>query len=147
MFDIYIAGPIAGYPNLNEEAFRAVEKYIQNRMRLTALIPHDIPPTKHEGPCPEGFRHHEGSEHSECCYARNDLVYMLRDCLSVLILPRWQSFVGSRLEVTVAAQTGMPMRFMEKTQLQDIMYNGMVRNHIVQPPEGLDSLKMKRSML
>jgi hypothetical protein len=143
VFDIYVAGPIAGYKDRNEEAFRAVEKYVEERMRLTALIPHDISPYLHEGPCPEGFRCAEDSEHSECCYARNDLVYMLRDCLSVLVLPKWQPSVGSRLEVITAAQTGMPMRFMDATQLYDIMYNGNVRNNIIQPPDGLDALRRK----
>jgi hypothetical protein len=140
-FDIYVAGPMGGYPNLNEEAFRATEKFITERLQLTALIPHDIPPYQHNGACPDGFRRSEGSAHSECCYARNDLVYMLRDCLSVVVLPKWQPSVGPRLEVTTAAQTGMPIRFLEDGQLRSLQNPNRTSYSVFPPPEGLMRLK------
>lgn len=141
VFDIYVAGPMAGHDNLNEAAFRAVEKYIQDRFQLSVLIPHDIPPTPHGGACPEGFRRSEGSEHSECCYARNDLVVMLRDCLSVVVLPGWNTSVGARLEVSVAAQTGMPIRFLDTGQLRSLLNPHRSSYSVFATPEGLMRLK------
>jgi hypothetical protein len=141
-YDAYIAGPSFGYPDLNRANFLAVQRHVRERMDLETLIPHDIPPFQHgKKSCPNGYRRSEGSEHSECCYARSDLVYMLRDCLSVYVLPGWEPSVGSRLEVLTAVQCGMPISFISSKQQEIMRDRPMSRNHVIGAPNGLMALK------
>lgn len=145
MFDVYIMGPMAGKKHLNLGEFKAVQNYVQNKMGLKALIPQQIPPTNHEGDCPENFKKHENSVHAECCYARSDLVWMLRNCNGCYVLPRWPASVGTRLELSVAAQTGMPIYFISRIQLTEIMYAEHRSNrNIIDLPEGLTPIASKQ---
>jgi hypothetical protein len=122
VYDTYIAGPMAGHDKLNIHKFRAVQNYLRDRHAISSLIPHDIPPHKHLRRCPENFRKNPASDHAECCYARGDLVYMLRDCAAVVVLPGWNASVGTRLELMVAAQCGLPSMFVPRGSMAEILY-------------------------
>lgn len=102
---VYISGPITGYPDANEEAFRAAAKALQARGHDT-VVPHDIRPWAHNGVCPRGYAAMAG--HSSACYLRADIIEMLQ-CDVVVTLPGWEDSVGARTEVMTAMTCGMPV--------------------------------------
>lgn len=107
---IYISGPMNGYPNLNQEAFRRIAKVITDR-GFTAVIPHDIEAYPHAGECPVSYVDKTGeprtTEHSAACYLRADLRVMLT-CDVVLLMDNWHMSVGARVEHRVAVTCGIP---------------------------------------
>jgi len=107
---VYLSGPIAGYPEGNEKAFRAVATYLEAQ-GYEAIVPHDLLPAVHEGECPKGYRS-EGARHAAACHLRSDLVEMLRHADEIWMLPGWESSVGARLEMQVAAACGLPVLFL-----------------------------------
>lgn len=107
---VYIAGPMTGYPNLNQDTFRRVARLVQG-VGYTAIVPHDIEAYPHTGDCPVAYSDHPGqartAEHAATCYLRADLRAMLT-CDIVLLLDNWHASVGARLEHEAAVTCGIP---------------------------------------
>lgn len=100
---IYISGPISGKPREeHEHVFKVAKRFIEE-LGHEAIDPHDLPPHQHDGECPPGYTQ---TEHSSCCYLRNDLIALLT-CDGVFMLSGWESSIGARLEHSVAAHCGL----------------------------------------
>ena len=103
----YIAGPIFGMgPDRNYGEFQHTAKLAENQLMCATLIPHDIPPDMHDGPCPLG-RRSEGATHNEACYLRSDIKHMLQYCTGVVMVPGWVQSWGARKEMDVALTCGL----------------------------------------
>ena len=76
MRTVYISGPMAGYPNMNEPAFRAAEGTIREG-NDEPLTPHDLLPHSHTGACPKVYGDGRPGDHDGGCYLRGDLAAML----------------------------------------------------------------------
>lgn len=116
----YISGPIAGQPDLNGAMFRSAERRLRSgRGRKfkydLVLVPHDIPPYLHKGPCPPSYV--KSGEHTAACYLRTDLSTMLLYATDVWMLPGWEASVGARLEMQVAAACGLAIKFFHRQDL------------------------------
>lgn len=117
----YISGPIAGHDEGNESMFRAAERRLTSERNLRkwqydlVLVPHDIPPNLHDGPCPASYV--TNGDHSAACYLRTDLKVMLELATDVWFLPGWEASVGARLEMQVAAACGLRIHFFHKHDL------------------------------
>src|SRR6185436_4772866 len=96
MADYYIAGPMAGMPDLNRPAFRRAAEHLRNAGHAV-VNPHDIAPHAHEGPCPRSYATNPDDGHAAACYLRTCLKAML-ECRAVVMLPGWEASVGSREE-------------------------------------------------
>jgi hypothetical protein len=108
---IYVAGPMAGYPDLNREAFRVASLRLAQAGRLV-LNPHDVDPHPHPGrDCPRSYAVSDDG-HAAACYLRSALRSML-GCDEIHLLPGWEASVGARLELSVAAAVGMRVSFAE----------------------------------
>lgn len=110
MITFYVCGPMSGHADLNEPLFRRAAAYLQTRGHLT-IVPHDVGPHEHEGPCPQSHVAQTTGEHNVACYLRGDLLALLDLCHRVYVLPGWETSVGARLEVQVAAACGIPIEF------------------------------------
>lgn len=105
---IYIAGPIAGYPDANRRAFKDAARYLR-AIGHTPVNPHDIQPFPHDDFCPPGPMGGEGSEHTAPCFMRTDLIAML-GCDGVYLLEGWEDSSGARIEWLIAAHVcGIPV--------------------------------------
>lgn len=103
----YIAGPIFGTgPGRNRPMFETMAAKAENQLMCKTILPHDIPPDMHEGPCPPG-RRSDGAEHNEACYLRADIKFMLRDCVGIVMCPGWQQSWGARTEMDIAIKCGL----------------------------------------
>lgn len=109
MRKIYVCGPMSGYPGLNEPAFRAAELSL-SRLGRHIVVPHDVLPREHTGPCPASHKVETQGQHEVACYLRADLAALL-DCDGVYVLEGWEASVGARLEVQVAAACGLTIEF------------------------------------
>lgn len=103
---VYIAGPIAGYPDKNRLAFALAAS------RLLALghdpvNPHDVP-VKHEGPCRGDVipRVEEPDEHRYGCYMKADILALL-ECDAITLLEGWEHSRGASVEERVAEILGL----------------------------------------
>lgn len=98
---VYIAGPIAGYPDANRAAFEDAA----DRLRALGHVPinpHEVTPYEHEGDCPPGLPGGEAATHNAPCYMRTDITAMLT-CDAIYLLPGWQKSEGARIEYLIAA--------------------------------------------
>jgi len=114
-YQVYICGPIAGYPNLNEKAFQEAEDFIIE-MGHYPVNPHSIPPFDHIGPCPGGdkfYGHKQEGLHSSTCYMRTDIQRLVQ-CDAIYVLHGWVASVGGRLELIIAAQCGLDVYFQDQ---------------------------------
>lgn len=123
--DIYISGRISGNPQ-HEQEFRkaALELSMAGHK---AVVPQDIPPHEHDGPCPASYASAPGG-HSAACYLRTDLSFMLT-CDAIYLLRGWEKSVGARLEFSVAAMCGLTILYQEASEL----YKRLAVANIVNP--------------
>jgi len=102
---VYIAGPIAGYPDGNKIAF---QQAAQRLMELghTPVDPHLIP-TIHDGmACIGTATGREKDPHLDGCYYRTDIIFMLMTCEAIVMLPGWEDSKGATLERAIADTIG-----------------------------------------
>ena len=112
---------MSGIANGNLIAFRFAEDVIARTLGAEVICPIDIEPDKHEGPCPTvGPPKAQGSDHLPACNLKADISMMVT-CQYVIFLEGWQASAGSRLEMTVATQCGIPVLFFNSV-------NGTVRD-------------------
>lgn len=110
-YSVYVAGPIRGYDDGNRSSFYEAGAYIDEYLNWLPIIPHEVPPWRHEGKCPvDALPGNEHKPHSDCCYLRGDLVELLA-CDGIVLLPRWEHSVGARLEFSVASHCGIEVYY------------------------------------
>jgi hypothetical protein len=108
--NVYLAGPMTGWPDFNAVGFAAAELYAEAR-GWTPVSPHTTNPA-HDGPCPPGERHTAGAgSHPYPCWVRASLRAMLT-ADAVLMLPGWQQSKGARREHAIAEWCEMPIHEM-----------------------------------
>ena len=111
MTTYYISGPIAGHEDLNIDAFRGASRRLAER-RIRAILPHDLPPYTHVGPCPEVYgAAGEDGLHDGGCHVRGDLVVMLQYADGLYLLPGWSRSKGAQIEVLTARLLAMPIEY------------------------------------
>ena len=110
MRTVYISGPMAGYPNMNEPAFRAAEGTIREG-NDEPLTPHDLLPHSHTGACPKVYGDGRPGDHDGGCYVRGDLVAMLETADSLYVLPGWSRSRGAQIEVLIARLLRIPIAY------------------------------------
>ena len=106
----YIAGPIFGKPNGNQEAFQLMERDLAT-IGITPVNPWKLDKS-HDGPCPIGPTGSEdvGTVHTILCHMLTDLKHLLT-CDVVIFLSGWEYSSGSFVEFTTARATGKLMFF------------------------------------
>jgi len=109
-FRVYVAGPIAGYPNGNIAAFRAAQARLEEE-GYEVVNPHDVAPVEHPGedcpPGPPGGENAEGKTlHNAPCYMRNDLIALL-SCDAIYLLTGFAKSTGSTAELAAAKAAGL----------------------------------------
>lgn len=110
MTTVYICGPISGYTDGNRPAFHDAAELLKERGDVP-VVPHDIVPMQHKGPCPPSHPGKTTGDHTAACYLRADLVHLLTYCERLYVLRGWEASVGARLEVMVATTCGLPLEF------------------------------------
>jgi len=109
MIVIYIAGPMAGIPDLNRPAFAAAARAL-TQAGLDPRNPHDITLADHPNrPCPNGYAPDSGG-HSVRCWLKAAVALMLT-CDEVFFLCGWPESTGARVEFNLAVDLGMSRRF------------------------------------
>ena len=106
----YICGPMAGYPNLNEAAFRAAENQVWEAGR-EPITPHDIMPHAHQGRCAQVYGDGRPGDHDGGCYLRGDLAMVLDKAASLYVLPGWSRSRGAQVEVLIARLLRIPIEY------------------------------------
>lgn len=110
MRTVYISGPMAGYPNMNEPAFRAAEGTIWEG-NDEPLTPLDLLPHSHTGACPKVYGDGRPGSHDGGCYLRGDLAAMLDEADSLYVLPGWSRSRGAQIEVLIARLLRIPIDY------------------------------------
>lgn len=110
----YISGPMAGLPDLNFPAFNAVAERLRHHNRLV-VNPAEVA-------LPGGSTPHE--------FLHADLLTMLRDCNSLILLPGWPQSRGARLELAVASDLHWPIYF---STSEDDYYSMDTGDHYAAP--------------
>lgn len=110
MRTVYISGPMAGYPNMNEPAFRAAEQTIW-AAGAEPLTPHDIMPHAHPGICNPVYGDRRPGDHDSGCYLRGDIADMLDKATSLYVLPGWSRSRGAQIEVLIARLLRIPIEY------------------------------------
>lgn len=106
---LYISGPIFGYPDGNREAFNNAKTYLASLGCPDTVNPHDVPPAKHDGKCPNTYRG-EGDPHDAACYMRGDLICLLC-CDGIYLLDGWEKSRGATLEFAMAKAIGLDIYY------------------------------------
>lgn len=97
MMKLYISGPMTGMPDFNHPAFMDAELRLEKAGYIA------VNPAGHNFP--------EGTAWTT--YLRLDLMLLL-GCDGVALLPNWVHSRGSRLEVHVATELGIPCLSVEE---------------------------------
>ena len=109
---LYLSVPMHGMPNKNLELARMMEAVV-TALGEAVVVPHEVTPIEHEGPCPDGYSVSEG--HSSACHLRADIAVMLLKCDAILMGPGWHLSRGCMLEMQVATSCGLDIYFFDAT--------------------------------
>lgn len=107
MKSIYIAGPITGMPNLNIEAFTAIEDTLVDLGWEDVVNPHRIGAVVRED------RGHNACGQDYMDYCISDLCKVSAICL----LPGWQDSTGAALEAAIAKCYNLDFYKAEQSEL------------------------------
>jgi len=99
---VYIAGPINGMLNGNQEAFKLRVEELEAR-GYEAINPWDVP-VDHDGPCTGDPT--MDPVHGYGCFMRKDLEALMT-CDAISFLEGWENSRGARVERAVAEILGM----------------------------------------
>lgn len=105
---IQLAGPMAGYPDLNRPAFDKAASELRAAGH-TVINPHDVPPHEHEGQCPRSYAVSD-SGHSAACHLRTCLISLL-GCAELHLLKGWSASRGTGVELLTARESGLVVTF------------------------------------
>lgn len=103
---IYIAGPMAGYPDHNFPAFRRAALHLR-RAGHRVVSPHEV--TLPCG-CADLPPQCGAVDHAWEDLLRFDLIALLSHASRVAVLPGWEDSRGAALETFVAERLGMEIR-------------------------------------
>lgn len=104
--NIYIAGPMRGYPNHNFEAFYAAEKKWSKKPCIGKIF-NPARMDEEEGFDPQVTE--DSKEHLRSCMER-DLNAILQ-CHALVMLNGWEHSEGARVEHSLATYLGMPIYY------------------------------------
>lgn len=107
---VYVAGPMMGRDKMNEPAFREAAKELK-KLGHDPVVPHDIPPWKHEDDCPPGYSSNDG--HSSSCYLKADFLELLT-CDAIYLLKDWYNSKGATCEYQLAMMVSLHILFEEE---------------------------------
>lgn len=97
-FQVYLSGPMSGYPDLNFPEFDRVAKQIRDSGK-TVYSPAEHPvPGVHTTDSSEGYRHYLPPDVQAVCKSE-----------SIALLSGWSASKGSQIELAVARTIGMPV--------------------------------------
>ena len=102
---MYVSAPIFGHDALVRAARFERGRIIAEDAGFIAVIPPDLKPEGHIGPCPPG-RRTEGSIHAEACWFKADIKALL-NCAAILLMDGWVSSWGCKLELQIASLCGV----------------------------------------
>ena len=108
---IYVSGPMTGYDEFNVEAFQHARDYIEQVHGQIAVIPGDGETYTDE----EMATWTPAPEHLEK-WLRQDVQAIL-SVDEVWVLPGWEDSRGSRFEVLIAQELGIPLRTLDGNTL------------------------------
>jgi len=89
---VYVAGPMTGYPELNEPAFRKAQTYIES-LGHEAVVPHDLHPVEDWNSNPQQIV--------------LDDVKGLLSCQRIFMLRGWELSKGAKAEHAIAVWLDM----------------------------------------
>lgn len=104
---VYVAGPMSGHDDLNRPAFEAAASMLRAQGH-DPMIPHNIDPVDHAGPCPTTYAAAEAG-HDSACFLRADLLWLLTYADAAYFLPGWRHSRGARHERYVCEAVGIPI--------------------------------------
>ena len=106
---VYIAGPMAGYPDGNRPAFNEAANRV-HRAGHTPVNPADVTEPDHTEPCCPGPTpdHYVSNGHSYGCYLREGIRLLLTS-EAIMFLDNWDKSVGASTEAHVARSIGLPV--------------------------------------
>lgn len=125
---VYISGPITHH--VGEDPFAPVKARLEERGYRT-LNPKDVPACRDRSCARLPHEIEKGWEHSWACFLKHDLIAMLRECDTILMLDGWQDSHGARLELSTAAAVGFTVLFEKDLRPRLTLSNG----DIVEPPK------------
>jgi len=102
---VYVAAPIAGIDPAKRDAAFAAGAQAVVAADNDPVLPMEVPPWPHEGPCPEGALSAEGF-HNVPCHVRGEMSALIQ-CDALLLMPGWQDSKGCMLEASVAYEIGL----------------------------------------
>lgn len=91
---VYIAGPMTGYPDHNHPTFTAAAEWLRGA-GFRVISPHEL---------------HQPGAHPWDWYLRRDLAELVK-CTRIVMLPGWDDSRGARLEHTVAKALGLQITY------------------------------------
>lgn len=101
---IYISGPMTGHPDNNLDAFKQAQTVLESNGH-TVINPHDIAETVNM----RCFEQGKIAEYED--YLKEDIIQMLTNADTVLVLKGWRSSKGAKLEIANALACGIPVVF------------------------------------
>lgn len=104
---VYVAGPMNGLTGWNQDAFMSAAADLQAHGYET-IVPHDLAPREHDGPCPVVYGTGNAG-HDSGCYLRACVAAVAMRADLVVTLPGWQASKGARLEVSTARGLRIPV--------------------------------------
>ena len=102
---IYISGPMTGLPEFNFPEFERVAQMLRAK-GLKVVSPHEV---AHDDGGTAGSLSKEE-------YLRGDLIAMLQECNSIVLLKGWENSWGANLEVHVAKQLAFHIFFIDESE-------------------------------
>jgi len=140
---VYIAGPIAGYEDLNRKQFESAVK-ILTELGHKPVNPHDVPPLDHgDAPCKGEPTQNNG--HSYGCYMIPDLQALLT-CDGYTLLPGWEKSKGAVVEQQVAKICGLTLiDVFNVNSSREEFYDGVRDRFIIRVTKGERSIQMSYS--
>ena len=101
---IYISGPMTGQPDNNLDAFKHAQTVLEAAGH-TVINPHDISETVNM----RCFDRGKVADYED--YLKEDIIQMLTNADTVLVLGGWRQSKGAKLEMANALACGIPVVF------------------------------------
>lgn len=103
-FQIYVAGPMRGYPHWNFDAFANATWHLRGRYRITVIDPSEM--DMMQGFDPFVVTEEEFTRQDWHAAMRRDFRRIL-ECDGIALLPGWEKSEGAKAELFVARTIGI----------------------------------------